>query len=69
MTITTPAGGRAAQPSDALVARTLRNAKAAIAAQGPMPKLPFRREDLFKEAAYTDGQPYARDDEDDDTEG
>lgn len=28
-------------------------------------RLPYRPEDLFQEPSYTDGQPYASDDEDD----
>ncbi|MFF7476596.1 hypothetical protein [Streptomyces sp. NPDC008092] len=55
-----------AERLDDLVARTLKNAQALIAAQGPRPLLPFRHQDLFREPVYTDGQPYdaGLDDED-----
>jgi hypothetical protein len=59
MTQTTTRGGQ--------TARTPRTfAKPVTTVRPPLPRLPFRPEDLFREAAYTDGQPYARDDEDED---
>ena len=54
-----------AERLDTLVARTLENVKTAIATQGPRPLLPFRHQDLFREPAYTDGKPYAQDDDED----
>lgn len=57
----------AAAQIGAQVGRAIRIAKPVTTVRSPLPRIPFRREDLFKEAAYKDGQPYARDEEDDDS--
>ena len=64
-----PGTAEAAREAGAQAARILRRAaRPAEQKREPLPQVPYRHQVLFLEPIYDDGQPYRRDDEDDDTD-
>jgi hypothetical protein len=60
MTIHVTSDKQAAAEIGAQVSRMVRQLRPAPA---PRPKLPYEHDQLFREPVYTDGQPYARDED------